>query len=88
MTAPGYLQDADWQDAEGAECWDELPLWFEWASLSALAVLLVVDLFVVGRRPHVPSMRESALWVGFYVALALAFGAIVGAVGGAAPAGD
>ena len=27
MTAPGYLQDADWQDAEGAECWDELPLW-------------------------------------------------------------
>jgi tellurite resistance protein TerC len=66
----------------------ELPLWFEWASLSALGVLLLVDLFVVGRRPHVPSMRESALWVGFYVALALAFGAIVGAVGGAAPAGE
>ncbi len=66
----------------------ELPVWFEWASLSALAVLLLVDLFVVGRRPHVPSMRESALWVGFYVALALVFGAIVGAVGGAAPAGE
>lgn len=66
----------------------ELPLWFEWAALSALAVLLLVDLLVVGRRPHVPSMRESALWVGFYVALALVFGAIVGAVGGAAPAGE
>ncbi|MFI2569505.1 TerC family protein [Cellulosimicrobium funkei] len=66
----------------------ELPVWFEWASLSALAVLLLVDLFVVGRRPHVPSMRESALWVGFYVALALVFGAVVGAVGGAAPAGE
>lgn len=66
----------------------ELPLWFEWASLSALAVLLLVDLFVVGRRPHVPSLRESALWVGFYVALALVFGGLVALVGGGAPAGE
>ncbi|MFC7879836.1 TerC family protein [Isoptericola sp. NPDC057391] len=66
----------------------ELPLWFEWASLAALIVLLAVDLAIVGRRPHVPSMKESGLWVGFYVALALVFGLIMLAVGGTAPAGE
>ncbi|MFF2451442.1 TerC family protein [Isoptericola sp. NPDC058082] len=66
----------------------ELPIWFEWASLAALIVLLAVDLAIVGRRPHVPSMKESGLWVGFYVALALVFGLVVLAVGGSAPAGE
>lgn len=64
----------------------ELPFWFEAASLTALVVLLLVDLVVVGRRPHVPSMKESGLWVAFYVALALVFGGLVALVGGSAPA--
>ena len=66
----------------------ELPLWFEAASLTTVVVLLAVDLVVVGRRPHVPSARESALWVAFYVALALVFGGLVAVVGGSAPAGE
>ncbi|MGW8567429.1 TerC family protein [Isoptericola sp. NPDC055881] len=66
----------------------ELPFWFEAASLAALIVLLAVDLAIVGRRPHVPSMKESGLWVAFYVGLAVVFGLIVLAVGGAAPAGE
>ncbi len=66
----------------------ELPIWFEAASLTAVLLLLIVDLFVVGRRPHVPSMRESAGWVAFYVTLALVFGILVGLVGGGAPAGE
>ncbi|PZR51919.1 TerC family protein [Xylanimonas oleitrophica] len=66
----------------------ELPAWFEVASLAAILVLLAVDLLVVGRRPHVPSMRESALWVTFYVVLALVFGGVVALVGGGAPAGE
>ncbi|MGC4805898.1 TerC family protein [Micromonospora sp. DT233] len=46
-----------------------------WAgTLVALTVVLVVDLFIIGRRPHEPSVRESSLWVGFYVGLALLFG--------------
>ncbi|MCA5893564.1 TerC family protein [Isoptericola sp. NEAU-Y5] len=66
----------------------ELPVWFEVASLSTLILLLVADLLIVARRPHVPSMKESGIWVGFYVGLALVFGLVVLAVGGAAPAGE
>jgi tellurite resistance protein TerC len=66
----------------------ELPYWFEVGALTAILALLLADLLIVGRRPHVPSMRESALWVSFYVALAVTFGVIVAFVGGAAPAGE
>ncbi len=66
----------------------ELPTWFEVVSLAAMVVLLLADLIIVGRRPHVPSVRESGLWVGFYVALALVFCAVLWAVGGQAPAAE
>jgi tellurite resistance protein TerC len=54
-----------------------LPLWFEIASFGGLAALLLVDLLIVARRPHVPSVRESSLWVAFYVGLALIFGVVL-----------
>lgn len=38
-----------------------------------LVAILVVDLLLIIKRPHVPSMREASLWVGFYVLLALVF---------------
>ncbi len=38
-----------------------------------LVGILIVDLLLIVRRPHVPSMREASLWVGFYVLLALVF---------------
>jgi tellurite resistance protein TerC len=60
-----------------------LPLWFEIATFAGLAVLLVADLLIVARRPHVPSVRESTLWVSFYVALALAFGVVMLLITGA-----
>lgn len=50
-----------------------LPLWFEIGSMIALVVILLVDLLLIIKRPHVPSMREASLWVGFYVLLALVF---------------
>ncbi|MBC9926403.1 MULTISPECIES: TerC family protein [unclassified Leucobacter] len=50
-----------------------LPLWFEITSMVVLVAVLVFDLLLVIRRPHIPSMRESSLWVGFYVLLALLF---------------
>ena len=47
-----------------------------WAvTLIAMIAVLLADLFIIGRRPHEPSVRESSLWVGFYVGLALIFGA-------------
>jgi tellurite resistance protein TerC len=66
----------------------ELPVTFEAISLGAMLVLLVADLLIVGRRPHVPSMKESAIWVSFYVGLAVIFGAIVWGVGGVTPAAE
>lgn len=50
-----------------------LPLWFEIGSMVLLVGILLVDLLLIIKRPHVPSMREASLWVGFYVLLALIF---------------
>ncbi|PWJ50636.1 tellurite resistance protein TerC [Quadrisphaera granulorum] len=68
----------------------ELPTWFEVGTLIALVGLLLADLLVVGRRPHVPSTKESALWVSFYVALAIAFGVVMLLIpgGGTEPASE
>jgi tellurite resistance protein TerC len=60
-----------------------LPVWFEVATFAGLAVLLLADLLLVARRPHVPSVRESTLWVVFYVGLALLFGVVMLLVTGA-----
>jgi tellurite resistance protein TerC len=46
------------------------------------AALFVVDLLVVGRRPHVPSTAECLRWLGFYLALGVAFGAALWAFAG------
>ncbi|MET7708211.1 TerC family protein [Micromonospora sp. NPDC005413] len=60
-----------------------------WAgTLVALTAVLLVDLLIIGRRPHEPSVRESSLWVGFYVGLALLFGAGVWLSAGASAAGQ
>jgi tellurite resistance protein TerC len=48
--------------------------WVWIVTLVALVAVLAVDLLIVGRRPHEPSMREAGGWVGFYVAFALLFG--------------
>ena len=58
------------------------------ATLIVLTGVLVVDLLIIGRRPHEPSLRESSLWVGFYVALALLFGLFVWAAWGGTAAGE
>ncbi|TDB70429.1 TerC family protein [Micromonospora sp. KC721] len=60
-----------------------------WAvTLVALTAVLLVDLLIVGRRPHEPSIRESSLWVGFYVGLALIFGVGLWLTSGASAAGQ
>ena len=58
------------------------------ATLVALVAVLAVDLLIVGRRPHEPTMRESGTWVALYVALALVFGLGVWAVSGGRAAGE
>jgi tellurite resistance protein TerC len=66
----------------------EMSTVFQVASLAGLVALLLVDLAIVGRRPHVPSVRESVTWVLVYVGLALAFAAVLAWLGGPVPAGQ
>jgi tellurite resistance protein TerC len=49
-----------------------------WAvTLIGFAVIFAVDLLIIGRQPHEPSLRESALWVTGYVGLAMVFGVVL-----------
>jgi len=54
-----------------------LPPLFEIVSLIVLVLILVADLVLAYRRPHIPSTRESALWVTLYVGLALVFAVLM-----------
>jgi len=64
----------------------ELSLPFEIASMSILVAILLVDLLLVLKRPHVPSIKECAAWIGFYVGLALIFAIAIWYLGGHQPA--
>jgi tellurite resistance protein TerC len=57
-------------------------------TLVVMVAVLLVDLVIIGRRPHAPSMRESSLWVIFYVGLAVAFGSVILAVYGPGYGGE
>ena len=65
-----------------------IPLWFEIGTYVALALILGFDIFIAYRRPHVPSTRESALWITFYVVLALIFAGLMLLLGDAEHAGQ
>lgn len=66
----------------------EIPLWFEIGTYVALALILAADIFIAYRRPHIPSTRESALWISFYVALALVFAGLLLVLGDVEHAGQ
>ena len=59
-----------------------LPLWFQITSLVVLSLVLIADLLLIIWRPHVPSSKESGLWVAFYVALALGFAGVMFGISG------
>ncbi len=62
---------------------------FTWVATVGLATaFLLVDVLVIGRRPHEPSMRESSIVLAAYVAAALLFGAGVWWVSGPRYAGE
>lgn len=54
-----------------------LPVWFEITSFVVLLLILAGDLVLAYKRPHIPTTRESALWVTFYVVLALIFAGLM-----------
>ncbi|MFW6596943.1 TerC family protein [Propionibacteriaceae bacterium Y2011] len=56
---------------------------YAWAiTVVVLLAILAIDVFVIGRRPHEPSMKEAGLFIGLYVALAVIFGIGVGIFSG------
>ncbi len=49
-----------------------------WAiTLVGMLAVLALDLMIVGRKPHEPSMKESGIWVAIYVGAAVAFGLVL-----------
>lgn len=60
-----------------------IPVWFEVTALIVLTVILLADLLLILKRPHIPSTKESSLWVAFYVTLALIFAGVLFFVGDA-----
>lgn len=53
----------------------DVALWMWGVVLAGLALILVIDLYVVDRgKPTAFTMRQATFWVTFYVALAIAFG--------------
>ncbi len=51
-----------------------VPTWVWISSVALLVGLLTVDVFIIGRRPHEPTMRECAIAIAFFVGLAIIFG--------------
>jgi len=51
-----------------------VPVWAWILTVGLTTVVLLVDVVIIGRRPHIPSMAEAGRYLGLYVALALLFG--------------
>lgn len=64
----------------------ETPVAFMIATFVVIAIFFIVDLFVIGRRPHVPSTKECVQHIAFFVVMALIFGVLVWVFAGAKPA--
>jgi tellurite resistance protein TerC len=64
----------------------ETPLPFMIVTFVVLAAFFVVDLFVIGRKPHIPSTKECLQHIGFFVVAALIFGGFVWFFAGSRPA--
>jgi tellurite resistance protein TerC len=67
---------------------DAVPAAFEIVSISVMILVIVADLVIAYRRPHVPSPRESAIWIGIYVLLALVFAGLLFVIGDVDQAGE
>jgi len=65
-----------------------IPVWFEIGALVVLVLILIGDLLLAKFRPHIPSTRESTLWVVFYVGLALVFAGLLYLFAGGQYAGE
>jgi tellurite resistance protein TerC len=66
----------------------DVPLWAWGALVGVIVVMLVVDLLIVHRRPHAVGFREAAVESGVWIALGVAFTAVIWAWAGGGAAGE
>ena len=52
----------------------DVPAWLWWATIIVTTTFLLVDVFIIGRRPHEPSMKEVSRDLAFFVGAAILFG--------------
>jgi tellurite resistance protein TerC len=57
-------------------------------TITVMAAVLIVDIVVIGRRPHEPTMRECAIAISIFVGLAVAFGLAIWAIYGGTYSGQ
>jgi tellurite resistance protein TerC len=55
----------------------DVSIWVWLTTVGLLVGLLAADVFIIGRRPHEPSLRECVIAITLYLALALIFGLAV-----------
>jgi len=48
--------------------------WVWWTTLIVTTTFLLVDVLIIGRRPHEPSMKEVSRDLAFYIGMAVLFG--------------
>ena len=66
----------------------EVPPWAWVALVGAIVALLLVDVLIVHRRPHVISIREAAIESAVWIALGVSFTFIIAATAGGGAAGE
>ena len=54
-----------------------VPAWGWYLTIGLMSIVLIIDVFVIARRPHVPSMGEASRHLAFYVTAAILFGLLV-----------
>jgi tellurite resistance protein TerC len=66
----------------------DVPLWVWAALVGVIVVLLVADLLIVHRTPHVITFKEAAIESGVWIGIGLAFTLVMGAWQGGGAAGE
>lgn len=52
----------------------EVPTWVWYLTVGLMAAVLLFDVFIIARRPHVPSTKEVSISLALYIGAALLFG--------------
>src|SRR5688500_3710933 len=58
-------------------CCMDVPFWAWALTIAAVVGMLLFDFLGHVRKPHAPSLRESAVWSAVYVGIAIVFGLLI-----------